>query len=406
MSLPEHARRALAALRCGSRERWGELDAPTIEFLDRNRLTPLFPSDDPHVERACRNTRLRLERLRGEYERIAGVLDDAGVEHVLLKGFSHGEEFLPDPSIRPSYDLDLLVPADQVRDAYSLLEELAFEAPPGRVRRHERADHLPPLVRRTGWEWRGDLYDPEIPAVVELHFRLWDPETEGFAAPGLAEFWGRRQGRELALVDRFGYAALHLLRHLFRGDLKLLHAYELACFLDRNPSAFEEWPHPPELRRLEAIASRLAADWFGPFVPAPMAREVAELPRSVLRWFERWGSAPIGAQFRPNKHELWLHWELLDGWPTRLRVARRRLFPAVIPGPIEGAFGAAANPLARSWRFTRHLASRAAVHAASLGRFAAAAVAQVPRPAASTFGRRPHVAAPSAGAGHEGDEDR
>ena len=61
-------------------------------------------------------------------------------------------------------------------------------------------DHLPTLIRKTGWEWRGDYFDPELPLALELHFRLWDASIEGFAMPGMEDFWERRECRSLEEV--------------------------------------------------------------------------------------------------------------------------------------------------------------------------------------------------------------
>ena len=49
-------------------------------------------------------------------------------------------------------------------------------------------DHLPVLIRRTGWEWRGDFFDPDIPMGVELHFQFWNPRLERLPAPDTDRF--------------------------------------------------------------------------------------------------------------------------------------------------------------------------------------------------------------------------
>ena len=41
---------------------------------------------------------------------------------------------------------------------------------------HNGSDHLPVMIRKTGWTWRGDYYDPEMPPSVELHFRFWNAQ--------------------------------------------------------------------------------------------------------------------------------------------------------------------------------------------------------------------------------------
>ncbi len=103
-------------------------------------------------------------------------------------------------------------------------------------------DHLPTLIRKTGWEWRGNYFDPELPPALELHFRLWDASMEGFAIPCIDDFWERRERRaledveftSLAAIDLPGYAAAHALRHMLRGDLRPSHIYEIAYFLEHN----------------------------------------------------------------------------------------------------------------------------------------------------------------------------
>src|SRR5208337_5469908 len=91
-------------------------------------------------------------------------------------------------------------------------------------------------------QWRGDFYDPDMPLSIELHFRLWDQQTERFAAGELDCFWERRQARELEGLrftglhpaDAIAYSALHALRHLLRGDPRLFHIYELAWLLHHH----------------------------------------------------------------------------------------------------------------------------------------------------------------------------
>ena len=131
----------------------------------------------------------------------------------------------------------------------------------------ERApmDHLPALVRQTGWRWTGDFFDPGIPFAVEVHFRLWDERTEAFAAPGLEAFWERRVERStagrryLALhpADAFGYAALHALRHMLRGDLRAGHVYELAWFLHHRRADDAFWDAWRELHGPPCAAWKL-----------------------------------------------------------------------------------------------------------------------------------------------------
>ncbi len=324
-----------------------------LAFCDRAQLTlPLlircaeFLPDAvrTRIERNVANNSLRFRQIKAAYEEVAAALKVADVEFVVLKGFTHYPEFADDPRFRVQYDMDLFCPHEKpllrARDAvrklnYEPLE--GFENFP--------IDHLPTMIQKTGWEWRGDHYDPQIPPSIELHFRLWDKATERFGPQGLELFWDRRVPCELegiefqALhpVDKLGYASLHLLRHLLRGELRLSHAYEIAWCLERkqaDDSFWETWSeyHDASLRRLEAICFAVAQLWFGCRLNVRAQREMEQLPPNVRRWLQVHGRAPIAAKFTPNKQELWLHLSLVDGLYNRLSVVRRRLVPGRLTG--------------------------------------------------------------------------
>jgi hypothetical protein len=200
------------------------------------------------------------------------------------------------------------------------------------------ADHLPVMIRRTGWTWHGDFYDPERPPSVELHFRFWDSATEGFAARDAESFFARRVVREiggirvpaLSVIDGLTYSAMHLVRHLLRGELRKRHVYEMAHFLERSADEDEFWAEwkkfgAAQPRIVEAMAFRLSAEWFRPR-PHPIVKQaIEELPAPIRRWFDLFAHSPAGA--RPNKDELWLHFCLVGDAGFRRKVALRRMLP-------------------------------------------------------------------------------
>ena len=333
--------------------------ARAFAFADRHGLTLLLrerllktcraktipEAAHERLERNFAANSIRQRRLEATFAEVAGQLRDAGLEFVVLKGLAQAPEFVEDLRARMQYDLDLYLPSSQVFQAGDVLLRLGYEPLPDFDDRP--IDHLPTMVRKTGWEWRGDFFDPEIPCAVDLHFRLWDDVTEGFPAPGTEAFWDRRQPRDIAGLrvsvldpaDQLAYAALHALRHLLRGSQKLLHVYEIGGFLERRRNDEDFWSRwrslqPPELRRLESVMFRLAEIWFGP--PRPVASET--LPAPVEAWLEQYGWSPVEAAFHPNKHELYLHLSLLDSWGNRWRVLRRRLLPLALPRGGHGAY--------------------------------------------------------------------
>ena len=92
------------------------------------------------------------------------------------------------------------------------------------------------------------------------------------------------------------------------GELRAANLYEVAYFLDQNAANDAFWTrwrdlHRPELRRLQALCFRLAAEWFDCRMSAIARTEVDLLPAPVQRWFERCAASPAEAFFRPNKDE-------------------------------------------------------------------------------------------------------
>jgi MFS family permease len=209
-------------------------------------------------------------------------------------------------------------------------------------------DHLPAMIRKAGWGWRGNYFDPEIPPSVDLHFRFWDADTESFEAPGVDQFWFRRveqyvDGRRIPALhpaDSLGYSALHFLRHWLRGSLRPNNVYELAYFLDTHAADEDFWSawrelHPAALRRLEGLCFRLASEWFGCRLAGAVEQEMRSAGEDVQVWFERCGASPMEGLFRPNKDEVWLHYCLLGSGGARRKVLRRRLLPVRLPPPNE-----------------------------------------------------------------------
>lgn len=328
-----------------SRSQWQRL----LDIADREHLTLALgvrcPAGLPEWVRARIDANLeanaeRLRRIRETYLQAAFALEGAGIEFAVLKGFSHSCGYVLDPRHRPQYDLDLLVERSDLERARDVLSRLGYEPITGLERMP--LDHLPPMIRKTGWRWRGDYFDIDIPLTIELHFRLWDPDTERIRLDGTAAFWARRvhcsvEGLSfpaLAPQDRLAYAAMHLMRHIFRGDFRLYHAYELAHFLDSAHTGQEFWSawqrtQSALLRRLMAIAFSISARWFGGVLPAAVQQEAEALPVPVRVWFDLFAQAPVESKIHPNKNELWLHWALLDSRTDRWASAVRRLLPSV-----------------------------------------------------------------------------
>ena len=369
--VPDEVRSLLEGLRfdrCGGSLSY--LSQQTLDFADRNQLTPLLtqfdlsPQARAYAQAALARNTLRVKRLADAYAEIAPAFD-----HLVLKGFTHVPDFVEDSRLRVQYDLDLYVPLREREGARDALERIGYLPISGMD--GLAMDHLPTMIRKTGWEWRGDYFDPDMPPSVEIHFQFWDSSTDRLYPEGLDGFWHRRNGARLDRVDVLGYAALHLTRHLLRGNVRIFHVWELAHFLNMHddPEFWTTWErqHPPSLRRLEAVAFLLAHKWFGCRLSAEARKEIEALPESVKRWFEIYGWSPIEQMFRAGKREMLLHLSLVESTADRLHILRLRLVPATLPAPIDAIH--LPEHRVRLWRrlqerarYVAYISSRAARH--------------------------------------------
>jgi MFS family permease len=359
--LPEGPAAALAALHLSeprpealgrlSERAWREaLDfcyRSQLALALRNAASDFMPAwVREQTDRDAANNIQRLRGIEADYRMLGERLDGAGIDFVALKGITQCPLFGCRAEHRPQSDIDLFCTRESVTAARDALLACGYESIQGME--DFPTDHLPVLIRRTGWEWRGDFFDPEMPMGVELHFQFWNPRLERLPAPDTDQFWARREKRPIAGValgvlcppDAVAYAALHLLRHVLRGSVRPFHVYEVAGFLNSHSAGDAFWPpwrdlHSPELRRLQAVSFRLAQAWFGCALGPAVEEEIERLPAATHAWFADFATSPATQPFHSNKDELWLHLSLLHGRGDALRVARRRLLPGNLPPLVD-----------------------------------------------------------------------
>jgi hypothetical protein len=326
-----------------------------LQFCDRTQLTlPLALSDRVYLpaeirERLDRNLAANARRWASTkqlFHTLAASFNSADLDFLVVKGFTHCPLFIDHPRFRVQYDLDLLFPRPAIAKAYDVLRSLNYEPIDGFEK--TPLDHLPAMVQKTGWTWKGDYFDTDMPLRIELHFRLWDEETEGFEVCGLDSFWARREQRQLDEihfqsfdpVDMIGYATLHLVRHLLRGDVRLFHVYEVARLLHRTASDQRLWQawrsrHEESLQRVSLVAFALAQQWFRCALPPAVKESMHMLSGEVHRWLQNYAYSPISGLVRPNKDELWLHWNLISSPRRRVSMIVRRLLPKPTTAPVQ-----------------------------------------------------------------------
>jgi hypothetical protein len=394
------------ALRALDHSEWREL----LEFCDLAHLTlPLWRNCNDvlpnwvreRMERNAADNANRFDNIKRVYLEAAKAFDKVHIKHLVIKGFAQYPGYVEDPRLRMQSDIDIYCPSETFPSGHSPLEHSHTEQSPSQsilrardalqnlgylpLRGLERLpqDHLPSMVRKTGWRWRGNAFDPEMPPSIELHFCLWNQTNARFTPRGLQDFWPRRVTRELgdfkfpALdpVDNLGFSALHALRDLLSGDWVLHRIYEIARFLHANAANKTFWSrwrelHSDSLRSCEAISFRLAKDWFACDLPEEAQNEVGSLSPAVQQWFHLFSGSPLKGMFQNNKDGVWLHIALLESAEDRRTVLRNALLPGRMP-----ALGAPGQDTTRQGRRKRfwpshqyagyllYLASRATYHA-------------------------------------------
>jgi hypothetical protein len=217
------------------------------------------------------NVLVRMRR-RALLRALQQRFDDAGVEHLLLKGPVIAETVYEDPATRTMSDLDFLVRADQMAAATAVLDRAGFRVPT----RYRDVD-LPP----------GDAapYEaPEAPeTMIELHSVL---DSTGVDDAEIAAAWSRSSTidlgginvQTLGVTDFFSAVAAHLSKHhRFEGMLRAL--LDVALLLQTGVDAIDwtlaraQWERSRTTRWISLTVS-LAHRLLG--APLPPRFEVEE----------------------------------------------------------------------------------------------------------------------------------
>jgi hypothetical protein len=354
-------------LDCLSEEERGRF----LEWCDVRQLTLLLcqvcssplPAwvTHPAIQKTARHE-LRFERLKQELFEIVKAFNAAGLEFVMLKGLSHAPAFTPDARLRAQGDIDLWLTGSSVYKGRDVLRSLGYVP-----LLKSKSRHLSPMVRPSTWRWRGDMFDPEMPISVELHYNLWSEESEHISVPQLHQFWDRRQVRDfdghkinvLCDADLLGFASLHLLLHLLHGELPLQRAWEIARFLDTHLTDEAFWTlwrtsHPPALRQLETSMFYLVTNWFECRSRKELGADVQKLPVKAKSWLTKFSWAPLAREWAPNKSEIWLHLAFICKRSEMISVLFRRLLPTSRPYFADRA-AAEASPVAKLLTHVRQL---------------------------------------------------
>lgn len=318
-----------------------------LKFCDPAHLTlPLaqiavssFPSwVSERLKKNLADNAARFARVEATYKEAAAALSQAGVEYIVLKGFTQSPDYVRDARLRMQSDLDLYCPKKMIGRAREALTSIGYQSE-GTVD-YSRADHLPTMLRRGNWQWDGNMFDPAMPLSIELHFCLWNEAISGFAVPETDYFWERKIKRSLGsqsftdlhTVDHLGYLALHILRGLLTGDWIIHHVHELATFLHQHAKEdgfWREWKevHSDSFRALQAIAFFHASCWFCCDVHPDVQNQIESLPHVQLKWLERFAGSALENMFHKNRDHTWLHASLVKLYRQKVEVVWQTIMP-------------------------------------------------------------------------------
>jgi predicted MFS family arabinose efflux permease len=285
----------------------------------------------------------RYQAIKSSYRQASLALEQSGVEHIVIKGFTQSPDYVQRPELRFQSDLDLFCPPGQIDAARSALGRIGYQ--PSLINGTLTADHDHALVRSGSWSWKGNPFDPEMPLGIELHFCLWNTHVSKLNLPEIEQFWQNRIVRKiddfsfpcLSQEDHLGYLCLHILRNIFLRDWIVHHVYELATFLHANAENNEFWSrwiksHSETLRSLEAIAFYHATSWFGCRLHPCAQQEIERLALPQQAWLERFSDSALSNMFHQNKDGLWLHLSLVPSFKDKLHIFRRTMLPPQIAG--------------------------------------------------------------------------
>lgn len=344
-----HRRRPIEDLTAFTDQQWDRL----LRFSDLAHLTlPLARATSlklpdwvrDRLDTNLSDNRDRFRMVKATYQEAENCLKQAGVEYLVIKGFTLAPNFVEYPWLRQQSDLDLYCESGQLELAQKALVSIGYC--PNRTIDFRRADHAPTLYRLGSWTWAGNAFDPEMPLSIELHFSLWNEKVTLLPDDEIRHFYGRREIRTiegmkvpaLQEIDILGHLAVHILRDLLAYGTPIHHLYELAEFLDRKSHVEEFWrawqvQHSATLRAKEVLAFDLARRCFGCRIPDAADEVICRLPREQRSWLAQFGHIPMEIPFRESKDAVWLHWSLLKQGGARITLIRRAFLPNRFPDP-------------------------------------------------------------------------
>lgn len=186
----------------------------------------------------------QMMHLTAAMDKVSRLFDENGVRSLMLKGPILAEELYGELSLRTCKDLDILVPADEVELAETILLGAGYELDEGEVR------------ILNDWKWRVhhiSYTNPQTGVQIELHWRL-NPDKG--KEPSFDEMWARRRTSVLTQhplyylgsEDMFLFLVQHGARH---GWFRLRWLLDIDRMLEKQLNSSDIAAH---LKRYHSLA--------------------------------------------------------------------------------------------------------------------------------------------------------
>jgi hypothetical protein len=336
---------------------WIDRAGLTLYLVERLRACGATEVLPPRVlarfEQNLADNKRRVDHLLYETGCINEKLDQAGVQYVVIKGFSLWPEFCSNPYLRTQCDLDYLVARQSLRSAQNVLLEFGYEWRPRHRSDVQQFAFERPLQRVPSQF--DSPYKLQTTPMVELHVGIWEDMTHHVPleepafvlnSPKWKE-WGGLRFPVLSDEDTLLLQVLHAFQHMLSYWVKPSWLFEIGCFMEKRWRDFPFWKQfserlegTPQLAEFSAIALELTANVFS----APMP-EVARPWRQFLRpsarlWLDKYSQSWALGERPPHKSKVFpdskLPLFMIGEYIPDRRTSRDSLRHGLIPWRIPG----------------------------------------------------------------------
>ena len=214
------------------------------------KLNDLVPEENTEIEKFIFKAVYRYECLKYEYDNICEALEKAHIPFLPLKG-SVIRKYYPEPWMRTSCDIDILIHEKDIAKAKDALEDTLKYSPKG-IGNHDVSFLSPNGVH------------------FELHYKLLHSDNEDKYLKNIWEYARLKNGSEyeyeLSKEMFYYYHVYHMAKHFVGGGCGIKPFVDM-WIMNSNGRSIAGFKHLPikktRLYRFAEESARLCGVWFG-----------------------------------------------------------------------------------------------------------------------------------------------